>query len=127
MIRRGEFSLSKPKSLPTQRQSFFSAQTLLNICQLSSLTYCPSDPVVVRFANSADGRDARFAQEVGCQVAEPLLCDHHVRLEAGNLLTRLLDPLLLHLEQRGPAQQKQALIKLGFVGLYSVRRRRNSK
>ena len=68
------------------------------------LTYGSSNPVIVRFPDAADRRDAGLAQEVRGQVAEPLLRDDHVRLEAGNLLTRLLDPLLLHLQQRGPAK-----------------------
>mmetsp|Transcript_12217 Transcript_12217/g.44570 ORF Transcript_12217/g.44570 Transcript_12217/m.44570 type:complete len:463 (+) Transcript_12217:1730-3118(+) len=60
------------------------------------------DTVVVGLAQAPDGADARLAQEVARQVTQALLRDDHVRLHRGNVGALLLDPLLLHAQQRRP-------------------------
>mmetsp|Transcript_16990 Transcript_16990/g.50709 ORF Transcript_16990/g.50709 Transcript_16990/m.50709 type:complete len:231 (-) Transcript_16990:617-1309(-) len=61
-----------------------------------------SNPVVVRLAEAADGGDAGLGEEVHGQVRQPLLSDHHVRLEPRDGGAHPLDPLLFQLQQRRP-------------------------
>ncbi len=55
------------------------------------------------FPQAADGGDASFREEVGGQVGQPLLGDHHVRLEGCDAPAHARDPVLLRLQQRRPA------------------------
>ena len=62
------------------------------------------DAVVVCLTQPADATDACLRKEVHGQVAQALLCDHHIRLVLCNVLAQGLDILLFKLEQLSPAQ-----------------------
>jgi len=66
----------------------------------------PSNAVVIRLPQTADGADARLGEEVCCKVAEPLLCDHNVWLELRHVFAHVLDPVLLDFEERSPASSR---------------------